>query len=90
MKKLPKFVVCQNKLAAPDKLWILHTQKPRFIAEVMDNCDDEMEHTSTQVTVNGVLYIIVIQLVFDDSNIKPELLDRLADWSHSYIKSVTL
>ena len=51
MAKYPKFLIAQNPMADPDSVYILHTQKPRFLAkeerasiEIIDEIDDMLDY----------------------------------------------
>lgn len=85
MKKLPKFLLCHNVQAAPASMWVLHTQSPRFIAEVLLTNHVELlelqktegfvyksQHFSmgAQTQVDGQLYAIIVREILDDLNIK--------------------
>lgn len=47
MAKYPKFLECVNPNSDPDDLYIIHTQYPRFIAQLLIS-DDEDEIMSFQ------------------------------------------
>lgn len=54
MAKYPKFLECVNPNGDPDDLYILHTQHPKFIAQLLIS-DDESEIMNFQkhFTVGG-------------------------------------
>jgi hypothetical protein len=73
MKKHPKFMIAKNPMADPDGVYILHTQKPRFLAkadknviEIIDDIDD------------------IIASFGGDVNKVEGLLKRAMEWYKSY------
>lgn len=85
MKKMPKFLLCHNVKAAPASVWVLHTQSPRFIAEVLPTnhlellelqksegfvYKSERFNMGAQTQVDGQLYAIIVREIFDDLDIE--------------------
>lgn len=73
MAKFPRFMIAQNVVAEPDGEYVLHTQKPRFLAKKLhDNLITDFE--------------IVDQIdTIDDSKITG-IMRRLEDWYRAYNK----
>ena len=73
MAKYSKFMEAKNRMAEPNSVYVLHTQKPRFLAkvdknsfEVVDDIDSMLEYYKGDISkVEG-------------------LLKRLADWHKAY------
>lgn len=89
MKKPPKFLLCRNEMAAPGRVWVLHTQNPKFMAEIRDY-DPRDESNDVHVFVHGQSFTLSIVEMCDDVEIKEPLIDRLRDWVHSYVKNEQL
>ncbi|MDR1022030.1 MAG: hypothetical protein LBL94_01975 [Prevotellaceae bacterium] len=49
MSKYPKFFVAKNPMAAPDSVYILHAQKPRFLAKLESNAFEVVDDIDTMV-----------------------------------------
>jgi hypothetical protein len=69
-KKLPKFLICTNPMVG-DSTYILHTQTPRFIAEV--NGQD-------------ILVIQDIDYMMPNAPELAKIMSRMGDWYVSYLK----
>ena len=63
MKKLPKFLICKNEPAEPNGLFVLHTQKPLFLARAIKTDSLNLLELQKQnsCTVRGVQYNIGVQ-----------------------------
>lgn len=87
-KKLPKFLICNNQMVNTD-LYILHTQKPRFLAKVIPTNQLELLDLQKQISVkvgelnyfigcqtrynNQLYYIGVVEFYYDDKIELPEI-----------------
>jgi hypothetical protein len=57
MSKQPKFLIAKNPMATPDNIYIFHTQKPRFLAqienssfEIIDDIDNMIDYYKGDIT----------------------------------------
>jgi hypothetical protein len=84
MKKFPAFLLAQNKKACPDKLYIIHTRKPRFIAQAIAtdlfnleqvqkehlvNINDVDYSIGAQTRVDGQLWALVVLEFYDNIDV---------------------
>lgn len=102
MKQLPKFLIAHNVAVNPDSLYLIHTQKPRFIANILpmtgeivqiDKIMKELKYNSgvrTNRLPSGEYYIVgVIQFMDNyDSDKLPKLMIRTGDWLFNYMKNL--
>lgn len=102
MKNLPKFLIAHNIQANPDGLYVVHTQKPRFIGvtipkngeiEPIDNI--MLQHkfdagTRTNRLPSGEYYIMGVSMWIDKPDMQqiPKLMSRTGDWLFAYFKSL--
>ena len=50
MAKYPKFLIAKNPMAEPEGMYILHTQKPRFLAKVDRNLFEVVDDIDEMLT----------------------------------------
>ena len=87
-KTLPKFLVAQNEAAKTDTPFIVHTQRPAFVARALSFPDNDAletyldEQHPTYVTLVRDLptLIEIVEIFQNPADITPGLLSRLADW----------
>lgn len=87
-KKLPKFLLAQNEGAKSPLPFIVHTQRPAFVARALSFPDEAAietyldEHQPTYVTLvrDQPMLIEVVQIFQNPADLTPGLLSRLADW----------
>jgi hypothetical protein len=99
--KPPKFLICRNKLAT-DKVFVLHTQEPKFLAEIrktnaMELLELQKEFPiGVQTRVDKQLWVALVLEFYDQPEVDTQatgsggLMSRLGDWLHTYIKEVGL
>lgn len=73
-------MICHNHKAAPESLWVLHTQSPRFLAEVIPTNHVELLELQqsefvdyqgrrfrlgAQTTVDGQMFALIVRLIMD-------------------------
>ncbi|WP_375445746.1 hypothetical protein [uncultured Fibrella sp.] len=88
MKKLPRFLITQNEAAKVSSPFIVHTQRPAFVARALSFPDEAAieaylnEHQPTYVTLvrDLPMLIEVVQIFQNPADITPGLLSRLGDW----------
>lgn len=88
MKKLPRFLITQNKAAKTDDCFIVHTQRPAFIARALSFPDETAietyleTNTPTYATLVRSLPILIeiVEVFQSPADLTPGLLNRLADW----------
>lgn len=93
---LPKFILSYDRDYACE--YIIHTQKPAFIAKVYPKSGqimpvNELVHKylygARTNRINGKYYLIPVIKFFDnieDENKLPKLMSRMGDWYYSVIK----
>jgi len=99
MKELPKFIVAQNVLADPEGIYIIHTQKPAFVAkafpktgeiEPVDKLAEKYPAGARTNRINGTYYIIAVIRFFEqaDPNGLEKIMSRMGDWFFNYVKNI--
>lgn len=96
-KKLPKFLICSNPMV-DNSLFILHSQKPKFIAQVIPTNHVELLDIQKiydygcQTKFNNQLFAIVIIEWLDTAYLQERqtvaggLMSRMGDWFFNYLK----
>jgi len=74
-KSLPKFIVGHNVAVNPDSLYLIHTQEPRFIADILpmigeivqiDKIMKELKYNSgarTNRLPSGEFFVVGVQMM---------------------------
>ena len=91
--KLPQFLIAKNPLASK-RVFILHTQEPRFLAEVLrskymervNELAQEYDFGTRTHPINGVHYIAVVLELYDNKGERFEkIMSRMGDWLFNYV-----
>lgn len=99
-KTLPKFIVGHNVAVNPDSLYLIHTQEPRFIADIIPITGDIIQINEiidryqigarTNRLPSGEYFIVGVQMMIDNPNQDelPKLMSRTGDWLFNYMKNL--
>ena len=88
-KNVPKFVLARNEAAAPGHTYLVHTQEPSFIAEIIRfktrGEKDEYAATHLEKEIIEVSYLVVIEVKKylespDHSSRRGFLNERMKHW----------
>ncbi len=93
--KISKFLYCENELLSNNKDYILHTRKPRYLAEIKRIHFSELpkKPSDDSITYHYVnpeslieLFELKIIQFYDQADDYFQILKRMADWHIAYLK----
>lgn len=93
MNKPPKFLYAKSR--SDDRQFIIHTQKPRFLAQVFASTGDlilvqelaeKFPYGARTNRIDNTFYVIPVIEFFDEPenvNDIPKIMSRMGDWFYS-------